>query len=144
MVTKSPGLFVPDLRWVAHLSNQENIYYDHREDIEPRSAWLRLKKYVEENRLKVDGITLEFRSHIEKLPEKADGYFHIMGAASTLAMGGNGSWGSSTEEIWKFGVLTNGKEVKIQWWRVPELIVINEVVEPVEKCLATLIRNTNI
>lgn len=136
-VSKTHGLFTPDLHWWTQLSNGEKVFYDHRDDCEP--AWLRLKKYVELNKLNIEKIVLQFRSHIEELPANADGYFHVMGIGANLALDEQGSWGGACEELWKFGIL-NGDNVHIKWWRVPELLVINEVVKNVSDCESHLIR----
>ena len=38
--------------WIVKLSNGETVYQDDgRPDVEPESAWLRLKQYCEDNNL---------------------------------------------------------------------------------------------
>lgn len=136
---KSHNEYVGDLYWVAKLSNQECIYYDNRTELEP--CWLRLQKYIEDKSLSIDEIELCFRSHREKIPVSQIGYYHTKAASGIISVSGGGSFGTTTEEIWKFGCLLDDKTVKIQWWRVPELIIINEDFKTVEECKKLIIRN---
>src|SRR5688500_10269504 len=79
---------VPDLRWVAVLSNGETVYQDDdRPGIKPESAWIRLGNYVNNRGLHIVALSFQFRSHVISLPENADGYYFAKGA---LAFWGGG------------------------------------------------------
>src|SRR4051812_48908014 len=67
------------LHWVAELSNGEKVFQDDGRpgETEP-SAWIRLRKYVQENRLSIESIHLVFCDHIEEVvPRNADGYYFV-------------------------------------------------------------------
>lgn len=140
-LSKTHDCFVPELHWVAHLSNGETIYYDQRDD-QP-AAWLRLKQYVEGNKLSIEKIVLRFRSHSETLPCSPMGYYHTKTAIGNLSMSSGGSYGMPTVEVWKFGSILDNGLVKVDWWRVPELEVMSDDFKTIEECEATLIRNDN-
>lgn len=122
-------------RWVATLSNGCFVYEDdNRPGLLPNS-WLRLKNYLEENQhLKIVGLYLQFRSHIERVPDNADGYYLSKGAG--VYFGGSIS---PTIQYMITGTLSNDI-VHCTWWQCPELQIekhtqktIDE--EIVQKCL---------
>ena len=140
-ISKSHGMFTPDLHWRVYLSNNEVLYYDHREDLQPKSSWLRCKKYIQENNLKIYKIELVFRSNIIEFPAKnAEGYFHAQAVGATMSLEGHGSFGESCDQIWKFGYLD--KELNRVFcivYRVPELLVLYSEDRTIESCGESLI-----
>lgn len=84
MLTFSYDDYVQDFQdagnaiWVTELSDGRSVYMDdYRPGVEPHSAWMRLRRYLKDNPLKIDTIYLRFRSNIirEVVPYRADGYF---------------------------------------------------------------------
>jgi|TARA_R100001163_G_scaffold61502_1_gene51554 hypothetical protein len=101
--------------WIATLSNDEVIYQDDgRPDVEPASAWLRMKQYCEENDLHITNMKVRNRSHIEDAGSNYDGYFFCKGAGALM-------FGDFTVHTFNIGVLENGK-LRVRTWRLPELI----------------------
>tara|TARA_R110000824_G_scaffold14985_5_gene63387 strand:- start:7623 stop:8105 length:483 start_codon:yes stop_codon:yes gene_type:complete len=101
--------------WIATLSNDEVIYQDDgRPDVEPASAWTRLKQYCDTNDLYIQSIKLRNKSHIEDLGSGHDGYFFCKSAGALL-------FGDMTQHAFVFGTL-NGENLSVRRWRLPELI----------------------
>ena len=68
--------------WFVKLSNGETVYQDDgRPDVEPNSAWLRLKEYCAEKNLRIEQMYLQYRSHVEPIGEGYDGYYFCKGAS---------------------------------------------------------------
>ena len=138
LVYKEQGMFTPDLHWRVFLSNNETIFYDHREDLIP--CWFRLKNYVAQNNLKIERISLHFRSNSLVFPvEKAKYYFHSKAIGATACLEGYGSWGTSCDDLWKFGYSNDGKTVHITSYRVPELLLFFNETRQIEDCGGLLI-----
>src|SRR5689334_10763684 len=101
-------------RWFVRLSNNQIVIQDDgRPGLEYHSAWMRLKSYLKDSKLKIDKFWVEFRSHRlhNILPEKADGYFFCKSAA--------GIWGmKDTLEFYLLGHIKNGI-LHVQKWHVP-------------------------
>jgi hypothetical protein len=103
--------------WFVKLSNGETIYQDDgRPDTEPASAWLRLKKYCADRNLHIKEMCVQYRSHIEHIPQNCDGYYFCKGASGFLF---------SEETMHSFVVGTlSGNSLSVRHWKVPELTVI--------------------
>lgn len=74
VLSKKVGKYVPEVRWVASLSNGETIFEDRMPDLKP--AWSRLAEYVEYNDLSITNLRAQFgpgKGEI-KLPAGAEGY----------------------------------------------------------------------
>ncbi len=112
------GRFEDNTRWVAKLSNGFSVFEDdNRPGLEQKNSWLRLKEYIEETGLRIVGMYLQFRSHIEKMPDNAAGYY--------LSKGAGVYFGAGTSPTYQFliaGVLDNDV-VRCTWWKCPELII---------------------
>ncbi len=72
---------LPDLRWVAKLSNGQTVWQDDRDG---GNSWRDLKKYVEDNRLSVVALQVEFRSHIVECPSGFFAYYFNKGARASF------------------------------------------------------------
>lgn len=121
--------------WVAQLSNGELIYQDdNRPGKYPESAWLRLKKYIEDNQLKIDNLWLRFRSNqVKCLPEKAEGYYFCKAAGGMLGS-------TLTVHCYMLGYLTKDKIV-VYSYKVPELMPFVEDIREPETAKDCLIKN---
>ena len=107
--------------WKAKLSDGRVVYMDDgRPGMEPSSAWLRLRRLVEETGVRVVGLSLQFRSHQQEniLPADAEGYFFRKSALGFPT-------GTDTIESYLVGHLTEGR-LFVQRWRVPELVMVEE------------------
>ncbi len=114
--------------WIAELSNGESIYQDdNAEKYEDVSAWIRLKKYLKINNLKIKKLYLRFRSNIlHTIEENSEGYFFSMGII--------GMMNSSTNvNYYIIGNIKNNK-VSIKKIKVPELIVFDEEERELSSC----------
>lgn len=113
--------------WFVDLSNRERIWMDdNRPGVQPRSAWLRLRMYLEEIKADIVGFYIKFRSHLESpLLHNAQGYFFCH---KLLA-------GLGDDDIIKSFLIGDfdGKGVSIQEWRTPELIQENFEYRPLEE-----------
>ena len=102
-------------RWEVVLSNNERIFQDDdRPNVRPRSAWLRLGKYCEENELYIKEMTIMFRDNAYALPSNMDGYFFSKGARG---MFGN----PRTLHLFLVGTLQGGR-LEVSCWKVPEML----------------------
>ena len=101
--------------WIATLSNGETIYQDDgRPNVEPPSAWVRLKKYCEVNNLHITNIKVRNKSHIEDVGSGYDGYFFCKSVGALM-------FGDMTQHSFVLGVL-EGEKLSVRKWRLPELI----------------------
>jgi hypothetical protein len=126
--------YVPDLRWIAHLSNGETIYQDdERPEMEPRSAWIRLGNYIRNNNLKIISLKFQFRSHVINLEDNADGYYFAKGAVAVWGIG-------ETFHHFVAGTLKEGKIHK-KWFLVPELEITRVGEQDASQCGPSLIDN---
>ena len=111
------------LHWVVTLSNGETIYQDdgRPDEIEP-SAWIRLKKYVQENELSIESIHLVFCDHIEEVvPRNADGYYFVQKVMAFAFSGEN----QNTFHYYLFGAVVDG-ELRVYEWMVPEILPVSQ------------------
>lgn len=101
--------------WIAKLSNGETVYQDDgRPNVQPESAWLRMKQYCEENDLYIESIQVRNRSHVEDVGVGHDGYFFCKGAGALLFQ-------DLTIHTFNIGHLEDEK-LHVRIWRLPELI----------------------
>ena len=101
--------------WIATLSNGDTIYQDDgRPDVEPSSAWVRLRLYCQQNDVHIINMQVRNRSHVEDIGADHDGYFFCKGAGALI-------FGDITMHTFNIGVLNEGK-LKVRTWRLPELI----------------------
>ena len=101
--------------WIATLSNGETIYQDDdRPNVEPASAWVRLKQYCEENNFYITNLKIRNRTHIEEVGSDYDGYFFCKGAGALM-------FSDFVVHTYNIGVL-EGEKLKVQIWRLPELL----------------------
>ena len=103
--------------WIAELSNGETIYQDDgRDEIEPSSAWLRLKSYCEKNSVSIVGMKIKNRSNIEDVTDTdAEAYFFCKGASAFM-------FSEETTQSFINGTLKDGN-LHTRTWRLPELKV---------------------
>lgn len=119
--------------WVAELSNGEHVFQDDdRPGTDPGSAWLRLKEYVESNKLSILGMRLEFRSNVIYMPTNVEGYFFRKALLAAF-------FSTKSIHYYVVGTLENGI-VKGRYWKVPELLPsMEKEYDPndpeVERCL---------
>lgn len=133
MVCKEEDDFIFERpRWIAHLSNGERVYQDDgRPEMEPPQAWLRLKDYCRQNKVDVVNLTLQFRSHHEApLPANAKGYYFINKIVKVQLM--------PCIEFLLIGYVIDGK-IKVQHWKIPELICFGEDEREITKAGESLI-----
>tara|TARA_R110002020_G_scaffold406830_1_gene616979 strand:- start:739 stop:1191 length:453 start_codon:yes stop_codon:yes gene_type:complete len=100
--------------WIVTLSNGETVYQDDdRPEVEPASAWLRLKTYCQENDLHIESMKIKNRSNVVETNAGADGYFFCKGAGGYM-------FGEETFLSFSIGTLENG-ELKVRRWSLPEI-----------------------
>ena len=118
--TKEDSFIFERPRWVAILSDETKVYQDDdRPNLEIKSAWIRLKKHVKENKLKIKKVYFQFRSNIfDVFPENAEGYYFSNGVIGQLSS-------DYSINLFIFGEII-GDIARIKSIKVPELIVINE------------------
>lgn len=137
-VCKSEDDFVFERpRWIAHLSNGERIIQDDgRPGVNPPQAWLRLKEYCRQNSLSVVNLTLQFRSHHEApLPANAEAYYFINKVAAV--------YGGPTLGFFLVGALTEDGKLRVQHWKVPELVYFGEETRKLEDAGESIIWRNN-
>jgi len=100
--------------WIAMLSNGETIYQDDdRPNVEPQSAWLRLKSYCEDNDLHIVNMKIKNRSHMLEVGNECDGFFFCKVAGSYM-------FGTETHHAFSIGTLENGR-LRVRKWNLPSL-----------------------
>jgi hypothetical protein len=113
--------------WFVDLSNGERIWMDDdRPGVFPRSAWLRLRMYLEEVQANISIFYIKFRSHLESpVSNNAPGYFFCHKLLANLG----------DDDIMKSFLIGefDGKGVAIQEWKTPELIQTDVEYRPLEK-----------
>ena len=106
--------------WIALLSNGEKVYqYDGRPNLEDYSAWIRLRSYLKETKLKITSLYFRFRSNIVYLlPENAEGYYFSNGVIGQLSS-------DFSINLFVCGEI-NGNIARIRNIKIPELLVMSE------------------
>lgn len=118
MICKGPDEFLDPEQavvWIATVTDGIDTSEVWQDDGRPgleRSAWIRLQQYVKEHNLRVIGLRLQFRSHVEPLPSNADGYYF-----SNIFVGGMGG----SMEGYRVGYLHNNKWHLLTFQK-PELV----------------------
>lgn len=122
-----------ETRWIATLSNGESVIQDdYRPGVFPESAWLRLKKYCEDNNVFVTNLNLQFRSHIECAANNCDGIYFCRAILASMF--------NQQTPMYNVGVIRNNK-VFLTKWRTPELIVVGNEEREIEDCKDLIIWN---
>lgn len=117
MICQSIDDYVQDLRWIVTLSNGTEVFQDDNRPGLEWNAWTRLYHYLQQNPdLTIIGMRLEFRSHVERLPSHADGYYFSHGMSAVFM---SQTWSNFVAGYAKDGVLYKST------WRVPELCQID-------------------
>lgn len=125
--------FESNTRWIAKLSNGERIFQDdYRPGVEPYSAWLRLKDYVEQNKLAIEDLIVQFRSNVIQINhEKVDGFFF-----RNAVLGGFGLRASDlslkTIQYFIVGTIKNGILSTVKY-QVPELQAVSREQREINK-----------
>lgn len=93
------------------------------------SSWVRLGKYLKEHKLRIDRMSFHFRTNSWDLPYSKNGYYYSNGVSQSILFAKKGI-------NYHVGgvVLDDLKNVEIYWIKIPELIVINKFMRPIEKC----------
>ena len=101
--------------WQVVLNNGENVFQDDGRPGEfPTNAWLRLKEYCEKNDLYIVDMNIRFRDNVYAKPSNMDGY--------NFALGVRGAFGSTvTMQLFFVGTLQT-EVLKVQCWKVPEML----------------------
>ena len=103
-------------RWEAVLSNDTKCYHDEAIPL----SWQELKKYCEDNNLKIKSLSIGFRSNMISLPENKDSYFFRMGERQNL-------FNNDVSKLFFAGYVENDK-LYVHKYKVPEMI-LDEVQE---------------
>jgi hypothetical protein len=121
-------------RWEALLSDGMTVLQDDGRPGVERSAWLRLKAHVHTHNLNIDRLSLRFRGRVENmLPDYAQGYYF---SHNPIAV-----WGlENTLYFYLVGFLTDGL-VRLERWKVPELILTGREDRPAQDAGRALIVN---
>lgn len=87
-----------------------------------KSKWLELPSFLKKCRLKIVGMSIVFRSHEEKLPDNAAGYYLSYGVSVTMG-------DIKSNESYILGYVDKEVPVlcKCRWYKIPELIIEKEV-----------------
>ena len=113
--------------WVAILNNGQIVYQDdEREGLSEKSAWIRLKKYIKENNLKISSFYLKFRSNtLLTTSNNSSGYFFSKGIMGSII--------SDNVKYYSIGHVENGN-VYIKKIKIPELICFDQEVRELYNC----------
>lgn len=106
--------------WIAELNNNI-VAYDDTGRV--NNAWLELKKYCEENNVKINKLSLKFRSHVENIPV-GESYYVIR---SVLAFFKS----EVVHNYFNVGVLNNNELINFKY-KIPELLLHSKEVRNIE------------
>lgn len=124
------------LRWVVVLSNKDKIFQDdYRPDLEEKSAWLRLKKYLAINDLYIVNMVLQFRSHIIQIGTDKEAYFFCKSV---------GAWSFGPSFNYYKAGFCQGERVHVTTYQVPELIKIETQCRSLAKCKDFVLPGKNV
>tara|TARA_R110000765_G_scaffold93225_7_gene175808 strand:- start:21742 stop:22275 length:534 start_codon:yes stop_codon:yes gene_type:complete len=100
--------------WYVTLSNGETVYQDDgRPNVEPSSAWVRLKDYCGENNVYIEEMFLKYRSNVIKTASNVKGYYFCKSVSGLL-------FSDETRHSYVVGSV-DGDKVSISSWKTPEL-----------------------
>lgn len=121
--------------WVVVLKSGDSVYQDdNRPNLKEPIAWKRLGSYILESGDSIVRMYLKFRSNIVELPSHAKGYLFCNAISKTFG-------DTSSKSHMVCGAIS-GSNLTRYWYAVPELIIVDERVEPVAQCRAPfLIKN---
>jgi hypothetical protein len=126
MISKELDGFIIDkdkTYWKAILNNGETVYQDDGKFQDPHpSAWLRLKRYCEENNLYPTDMWITFRSHTEYCGHSDVGFFFSLGILA--------SPGSENEHRYICGPII-GEDIHVKAWKVPEILEQESYTRPI-------------
>lgn len=106
--------------WIASLSDGTVAHQDDDRPGYYHNSWVRLRNHCYENNLTITNVTLKFRSHVEKVGSSEEGYFFIRAILGSLVKNVK----KPPVFFYKVGLIKDG-EIKIQKWRVPELLLVD-------------------
>lgn len=123
--------------WIAKLNDEKYVYCDDgRYEGNIPGTWQRLKKYCEDTGLYVVQFRFGFRSNMFSMPSDKPGYF--------FARAARGYFGSNdTLQLWTIGY-TDGADVQVSKWQVPEMFVIETEKREKHQCGESLIVKQNL
>ena len=129
MICEKEDSFLEDKTiWIAVLNNGQTVYQDDdRENLEERSAWIRLKSYLNKNNLKINSLYLKFRSNILTiLPVNSSGYFFSKGIMAST---------SYEKNVFYYSIgYIDDQKVFIKKIKIPELLLFEQEVREVYNC----------
>lgn len=103
--------------WIVKLSDGTIVYQDDDRPDSEGSAWARLKKHCEYNRLYITEMKLKFRSHVVHMESDADGYYFSRGVRATFGAANQGYYAIGTVEKNASG----NYNIHVDKWQTPEL-----------------------
>lgn len=127
--------------WFITLTNGKTVFQDdERPGEEPKSAWLRLREYLQENDdVDIESMHIRFRSNVRKVELSGDGLYFSKGLLG--AVGINCTFGTKrvNRPFYVVGNIHNNN-AKIYKWELPALIMkdegdIREVTKDNEQCV---------
>lgn len=135
---------IPESYWVASLTNHVPVYFDPLK-IDNLTAWQRLKRYCETEKVDIDNIRIQFRSHIEIIRPKAKGYFFLNGSVGIFGMVFDLAPNDPPRNLneFRFGVLEDDGKIYVQNWLIPELIINGDSVREAKEYKDHIIINSS-
>ena len=123
--------------WFVTLSNGETVYQDDdRPNIEPSSAWVRLKTYCKENDVYITEMFLKYRSNVIKVGSNEQGYYFCKSVSGFL-------FSDETRHSYVVGTV-RGNNVMVKSIKTPELISEFSEVRPRPKSEECIIQSKRI
>lgn len=106
---------------IVHTSDNQDVYLDDYD------KWLTMQSYCDENNLKINAVSLQYRSHVVKIETvDCDGVY--------LTKTAKGQMGGQTKHCYGVGLVC-GNKVKRTLWTTPELIKDLEFEDDLNNCL---------
>lgn len=109
-----------DVVWGVQLSDDRLIYQNPEEEF---PTWLLLKDFLEETPLDIVRMWVQFREHIQELPQNREGYYYCKGAIAAPA--------NPTFPHYVMGYL-GGDTIYKSWYSTPALQITENYTEIID------------
>jgi len=113
--------------WIAILSNNQKVFGEDNSPSDINSSkWIRLKEYLNDNKLRIKELILKFRSNELNIPiDTSTNWVYLSKAVGK-------EWtASDTDKFFVVGWNDTDNTIKKRWYKIPELVEHREVSEKI-------------
>ena len=115
--------------WVARLTNGLTVYQDdYRTKYDEPIAWKRLKRYLEQKRVGIYALSIQFRSHVVNIAINPEGFYFSYGVGQLQGV-------ERSDEFYVCGPVYN-RIAHVSWYHIPDLEVFKLEKKEIDSCLS--------